>query len=67
MGYAARRAGSHPPLVILDAQMPQLDGFATAAKIKQDRGLPAATIMMPRRRWPAWNADRCRQLEFQPI
>jgi PAS domain S-box-containing protein len=49
-------------LILLDAQMPQLDGFATAAKIKQDSELPAATIMMLTSGGQRGDADRCRQL-----
>ena len=48
--------------MLLDAQMPQLDGFATAAKIKQDPELPAATIMMLTSGGQRGDADRCRQL-----
>ena len=50
------------PLILLDAQMPQLDGFATAAKIKQDPELPTATIMMLTSGGQRGDADRCRQL-----
>ena len=42
--------------------MPQLDGFATAAKIKQDPDLPTATIMMLTSGGQRGDADRCRQL-----
>ena len=58
----AGEAGRAIPLVLLDAQMPQLDGFATAAKIKQDPGLPTATIMMLTSGGQRGDADRCRQL-----
>jgi PAS domain S-box-containing protein len=68
-GYAAlaelRRAaeeGKATPLVLLDAQMPQLDGFSTASKIKQDPELPTATIMMLTSGGQRGDADRCRQL-----
>jgi len=33
-------------LVLLDAMMPEMDGFAVAAAIKTDKGLPKLTIMM---------------------
>ena len=58
----AQKAGNAIPLVLLDAQMPQLDGFATAAKIKQDPELPTATIMMLTSGGQRGDADRCRQL-----
>jgi two-component system, sensor histidine kinase and response regulator len=50
------------PLLLLDAQMPQLDGFATAAKIKQDPELPTPAIMMLTSGGQRGDADRCRQL-----
>ncbi len=58
----AQEGGEPPPLVLLDAQMPQLDGFATAGKIKQDPDLPTATIMMLTSGGQRGDADRCRQL-----
>jgi PAS domain S-box-containing protein len=58
----AREEGRITPLILLDAQMPQLDGFATAAKIKQDPDLPTATIMMLTSGGQRGDADRCRQL-----
>jgi two-component system sensor histidine kinase/response regulator len=42
--------------------MPQLDGFATATKIKQDPDLIAATIMMLTSGGQRGDADRCRQV-----
>ena len=58
----AAEAGNVIPLVLLDAQMPQLDGFATAARIKRDPGLSTATIMMLTSGGQRGDADRCRQL-----
>ena len=58
----AQEAGRPIPLVLLDAQMPQLDGFATAARIKADNTLGAATIMMLTSGGQRGDADRCRQL-----
>ena len=57
----AYEAGNAIPLVLLDAQMPQLDGFATAAKIKQQASL-GATIVMLTSGGQRGDADRCRQL-----
>jgi PAS domain S-box-containing protein len=58
----AQREGESTSLVLLDAQMPQLDGFATAAKIRQDPDLPTATIMMLTSGGQRGDADRCRQV-----
>jgi two-component system sensor histidine kinase/response regulator len=58
----AKEAGTPPPLVLLDAQMPQIDGFGTAEKIKQDPDLLAATIMMLTSGGQRGDAERCRQV-----
>ena len=58
----AKESGQLPPLVLLDAQMPQLDGFSTAAKIKQDKNLGASTIMMLTSGGQRGDAERCREL-----
>jgi two-component system sensor histidine kinase/response regulator len=58
----AKEAGRPTPLVLLDAQMPQLDGFQTADKIKQDASLVAATIMMLTSGGQRGDADRCREV-----
>lgn len=42
----AARAGRPYPLVLLDANMPELDGFALAQRIKGHRRLARASIMM---------------------
>ena len=41
-----KRAGAAFPLVLLDAQMPEVDGFSVAEAIKNDPELAGATIMM---------------------
>ena len=43
---AAQRAGQPYPLVLLDASMPEVDGFDLAAKIQQSPRLAGASIMM---------------------
>ena len=58
----AREAGQPTPLVLLDANMPQLDGFQTASKIKNDPELLAATIMMLTSGGQRGDADRCREV-----
>jgi two-component system sensor histidine kinase/response regulator len=58
----AKEAGDQAPLVLLDAQMPQMDGFSTAEKIKQDPDLLAAAIMMLTSGGQRGDAERCRQV-----
>ena len=50
------------PLVLLDAQMPQLDGFSTAARIQQDSDLSSPRIIMLTSGGQRGDADRCRQV-----
>jgi len=57
----AKEAGQVPPLVLIDAQMPHLDGFSTATKIKQDEDLSALTIVMLTSGGQRGDADRCRE------
>ena len=42
----SKKTGKAFPLVLLDAQMPEMDGFAVAEEIKKDPELAGATIMM---------------------
>jgi two-component system, sensor histidine kinase and response regulator len=58
----AKERGFPTPLVLLDAQMPLLDGFSTAAKVKKDPDLRAATIMMLSSGGQRGDADRCREV-----
>jgi PAS domain S-box-containing protein len=64
LGYmgAARNAGKPYPLVLIDAQMPDMDGFALAERIKQDPSLAGATIMMLTSAGQRGDAARCREL-----
>ncbi len=58
---AAAREGEPFPLVILDAHMPEMDGFAVAERIKAQPSLTKATLMMLT---PAGHQDdlaRCRE------
>jgi CheY-like chemotaxis protein/HPt (histidine-containing phosphotransfer) domain-containing protein len=58
----AASAGTPFPLVLLDAQMPGMDGFALAERIKQNPELAGATIMMLTSAGQRGDAQRCREL-----
>jgi two-component system sensor histidine kinase/response regulator len=58
----AGNAGRPFPLVLLDAQMPEMDGFAVAEQIQRNPGLVGATIMMLTSDPQPGDAVRCRQL-----
>ena len=61
----ARGAGISFRLVLLDAQMPDMDGFVLAAKLKQHPDLTGATIMMLSSADQLGDAARCRELGIQ--
>ncbi|HKT12111.1 MAG TPA: response regulator [Terriglobia bacterium] len=54
--------GSTFSLVLLDVQMPGIDGFAVAQKIKENPRLAGATIMMLTSAGQRGDASRCRKL-----
>ena len=58
----AAGAGEPFPLVLLDAAMPDMDGFAVAREIKHDPALAGATIMMLSSGDGAGEPARCREL-----
>jgi two-component system sensor histidine kinase/response regulator len=58
----AYQSGTAFPLVLLDFQMPQMDGFAVAERIKKTEHLAAATIMMLTSGGKRGDAARCREL-----
>jgi PAS domain S-box-containing protein len=58
----AKKAGQPFDLVLLDAQMPELDGFAVAGRIAQGADLAGATIMMLTSGGQYGDAARCREL-----
>jgi PAS domain S-box-containing protein len=58
----AAGAGDPFPLVLLDAVMPDLDGFAVAQEIKDDPALAGATIMMLTSADRPGDLSRCRAL-----
>jgi CheY-like chemotaxis protein len=58
----SRRAGKPFPLVLLDGQMPDLDGFAVADEIKKDPDLAQATVMMLTSAGRRGDGARCRDM-----
>jgi two-component system sensor histidine kinase/response regulator len=55
----AAKADSAYQLVLLDAMMPEMDGFALAEKIHEQPELADATVMMLSSSMPAGSAARC--------
>jgi two-component system sensor histidine kinase/response regulator len=58
----AQAAGTPFPLVLTDMQMPEMDGFSLAEKIKQTPELTGATIMMLTSAGQRGDGARCREL-----
>jgi two-component system, sensor histidine kinase and response regulator len=58
----ARDTGRPFPLILLDGQMPGMDGFTLAEQIKKDPGMVGATIMMLTSAGHLGDAARCRAL-----
>ena len=58
----ARDGGGAFPLVLVDARMPEMDGFTLAQKIKEDPSLAGATIMMLTSDGHRGDAARCLDL-----
>jgi len=55
-------AGKPFPLMLVDAQMPDMDGFALAQQVRQNPRLAGATIMMLTSAGQSGDAARCREL-----
>ena len=58
----AASTGQPYPLVLLDAMMPQEDGFTLARKIKENPRLAKAVVMMLSSANPVADSARCREL-----
>src|SRR6202140_19912 len=57
------KSTGHPfPLILLDGQMPEMDGFALVEQIQKDPNLLAVTIMMLTSAGHLGDAARCREL-----
>jgi two-component system sensor histidine kinase/response regulator len=61
----AAQAGTPVPLVLLDAHMPEMDGFALAERIKEAPELAGATIMMLSSAAQLGDAARCREVGIE--
>ncbi len=59
---AAKQTGRPFPLIIIDRNMPDMDGFAVVEKIRYDPSLAGASIMMLSSASTAEDYERCRQL-----
>jgi two-component system, sensor histidine kinase and response regulator len=59
---SAKSAGHPFPLILLDGQMPEIDGFTLAERLKKDPDLVGATIMMLTSAGHLGDAARCRDL-----
>ena len=60
----ASDAGEPYPLVLLDAMMPEMDGFAVAAQIHQDPELAGTAILMLSSTDLQGDTKRCRELNI---
>jgi two-component system, sensor histidine kinase and response regulator len=58
----AKSTGRPFPLILLDGQMPEIDGFTLAEMIQKDPGLGGSTIMMLTSAGHLGDAARCREL-----
>jgi signal transduction histidine kinase/DNA-binding response OmpR family regulator len=61
---AARSRGAPFDVVLLDVNMPGMDGFTTAARIREDSGPATPTIMMLTSSDHLGDAARCRELSL---
>jgi CheY-like chemotaxis protein len=57
--------GNPFPLVLLDAMMPEMDGFAVAEKLRENRAYDGATIMMLSSADQQADIVRCRSIGIQ--
>jgi two-component system sensor histidine kinase/response regulator len=61
----AKTSGRSFPLIILDCQMPDMDGFTVAERIKHDPKLAGSAIIMMTSAGLRGDAARCRELRVQ--
>jgi PAS domain S-box-containing protein len=58
----SKTAGQAFPLVLIDAHMPDMDGFSVAEEIKKDPALAGATLLMLTSSGRQGDGARCREL-----
>jgi two-component system sensor histidine kinase/response regulator len=58
----SKTAGTAFPLVLIDTQMPEMDGFSVAEEIKRDPALAGATLLMLTSAGRQGDGARCREL-----
>jgi two-component system, sensor histidine kinase and response regulator len=58
----AKNEGRPPQLMLLDAQMPEMDGFTLMERLKSQPDLPLATVMMLTSGGQRGDARRCEEL-----
>ncbi|HSH38689.1 MAG TPA: response regulator, partial [Chthoniobacterales bacterium] len=63
----AAAAGEPFPLVLVDAMMPEMDGFALAEQIKQEQPLSGATVMMLTSAMRSGEASRASELGVHSV
>ena len=63
----AQAAGTAFPLVLLDARMPEMDGFSVAEEIKKDPDLAGTAVLMLTSAGRQGDGARCRALGIAPI
>jgi PAS domain S-box-containing protein len=61
----AAQAGTPYDLAILDAQMPDMDGFELAATIRREHGLAATRLLILTSAGQRGDGERCRRLGIQ--
>src|SRR5438445_13734717 len=61
----AAAAGTPFDLAILDAQMPDRDGFELAAAVRADRALAATKLLILTSAGQRGDGERCRQMGIQ--
>jgi two-component system, sensor histidine kinase and response regulator len=61
----AKTSGRRFPLIILDCQMPEMDGFTVAERIKHDPKLAGSAIVMMTSAGFQGDAARCRELGIE--